>query len=119
MSPTAAMLSRNLDLSGCGGAGGLAGGLGSGVSAGGGAGAGAGSGCGGAVTQAASCNTATSAVIRASLVTEPDSHDINIGRPQPAARYIEFTEVFNGANVNAVIVAIVYPGTLDPRFNAV
>lgn len=109
------MLRRRADLSGFGGSGGGAGGGFGGVVSG----SGGGTGCGGADTQAPRNKSASSAVAFETLVTEPNSHHIDIGGAQSAARHIEFTEIVNRPDVNAVIVAIVHPCALHARFDAV
>lgn len=87
MSPTEAMLIRIADLPGAAAGGGdssIAGGTGTGT----GTGTGAGGGVDGAVVQAAMCSVSSTRSSRVGLVTEPDTHDIDLGRPEAAPRHI-------------------------------
>jgi len=98
------------------------GGAGCGSSTGGGSGAGSGGAGGvslttgaGVVVQAASCSASSAIAKRQELVTEPDTHDIDLGRPEPAARHIEFVKIVNGADVDPVVIAIIDPCALHTR----
>lgn len=112
MSPTDAILMRKVDLSGAGGDGGA-------VGRGAASGTGAETGAGGTLAHAASCNKAKQKNSRADLVTESNTHDVNLGRAQPAARHIQFIKVVYRSNIDTVIIAIIDLRTLDARFDAV
>tara|TARA_B110000438_G_C15762156_1_gene627825 strand:- start:25 stop:456 length:432 start_codon:yes stop_codon:yes gene_type:complete len=112
MSPTDEMLIRIADLSAFGGGGKAAGGsstdtiMGPGVVS-------------GALTQAAICNASNAVKVRTKLVTEPDMHNVNLGCPELASRYIQFFKVFDGADFDPEIVAIVDSCALYARLDSV
>lgn len=109
------MLTRIVALSGSGS------GSGTGSGSGGGGGAGACSatlgsvstaGSGG-VAHAASSARAQIAANRFRLVTEPDTQDVDLRGAQPAAQHVEFVQVLGRADVDTVVVAVVYLDALD------
>ena len=105
---------RNCDRSGDGGGIGV-GGAG-GFSATTGSGVGVGSNTGG-VAQAANCNISTTAKLLAALVTEPNSHNVDLGRTQPRPGYIEFIKVIDRPDIDPEVIAIVNARALDARLD--
>ena len=109
MSPTDEMLIRIADLSAFGGGGKVAGGsstdtiMGPGVVS-------------GALTQAAICNASNAVKMRTKLVTEPDTHNVNLGCPELASRYIQLFKVFDGADFDPEIVASRVADRVAPPF---
>jgi hypothetical protein len=98
------MLTRIADRSGGGG---------KGSAAGGNAGCGSGTGwAGGAVAQAAICSASNKKIRRAKSVTEPDTHDIDLRRPEPTTGYVQLVKVINGADINSKVVSIIDSCTL-------
>jgi hypothetical protein len=101
------MLTRMLDLSGSGGSGGGVVTGGSGFVAGVAAGAGLGVGAVGAEVHAANCSVRSRTMKRAELVTESNTHYIDLRGSKATSRYIQFIEIIDRANVYAVIVATI------------
>lgn len=76
-----------------------------------GTGTGSGAGAGGAA-HAANSSAIQGARFRARLITQPDSHDVNFCLSQTASRHIQFVEVIDRPDVDAVVISIVDAGTL-------
>ncbi len=103
------MLIRNVDLSGSGGWGC---GSGSGTD-GGDAGWGV-AGTVGGVVQAATSSTGKTNTSCLALVTDTNTHYVNLRGAQPAARHIQLVQVFDGPDVNAIVVPVVDSCALHP-----
>lgn len=115
MSPTAAKLTLNADLSGAtGGAGCGAGG--SSTTGAGGASTTSGT---GVDAQAASNRSAKAEDNRRKLVTESNSHHINLRSPKTAASDVQFIKIFDGSDIDPKVVAIIDACALDTRFDTV
>ena len=89
---------------GWGGAGGGGGGGGAAASVGSGTGAaGAAGSTGGSVAQPATNRTSSDS----RLVTQPDAQYIDIRLPEPGAKQVEFIQVVDGADADAVVSPVV------------
>ena len=105
---------RNCDRSGNSGGRGAGGAGGSGATIGSGFGVGS---ITGGVAQAANCSISTTAKLLAALVTEPDSHDVDLGRTQPRPGYIEFIQVIDRPDIDPEVITIVNARPLDARLD--
>ncbi len=103
------MLTRNVDLSGSGtggcgiGSGAVGGDVGWGVA-----------GTVGAEVQAATSSTGKTSTSRMVLVTETNAHYVDPRGSQPAARHIQLVQIFDGSDVNAIVVPVVDSCALHP-----
>ena len=110
MSPTAAILMRIERLSGAGGGNGLLTGAGCGSVAGSGGGGGGRS--AGVVVHADSNNATTGRYRPQPLVTEAYPHNVDFRCAKSAASNVQLIEIVDGPYVNAIVVTIVYAGSL-------
>lgn len=113
MSPTDAMLMRIAERSGSGAKTGATGAAGrTTVSSTGSALGAEGLSGTGVAAHAASCSISSEENILAALVTEPDSHNVDLRSAKPASRYVELVQVVDRANVDAEVIAAIDPGAL-------
>ena len=76
------------------------------------------SGVGGAKVHATNCSVRIKTKIRADLVTESDTHYVDLRGSQATSRYIQLIEIIDRPNVYAVIIATVDLCSLHARCNA-
>ena len=105
------ILTRIVDRSGCGGGGG-----GSGSAAGGGGRTGSGmfGTDGGVAAQAASCAASSNTSGFVKSVTEPDTHDVDFGFPEPTSSHVQLVKIVNGADINTKVIPIIDLCALHP-----
>lgn len=70
------------------------------------------SGAGCDVAQAASCSANAMMTNRNTLVTEANSHYVNLGRAQSTSGYVEEIELIDWTYVDSIVVTVIDSGTL-------
>lgn len=75
--------------------------------------------CVGCPAQAATCTASRIKKMRVVLVTELDTHDVDVRCSEPASRHIQLVQCFDRSDVDAVIFTPVDRRTLNARFYAV